>query len=171
MNMFSTAMADGKDRDDKRYHYDNDNRYEQSKYEQDSYSNSYDMGYGYDNLYDSNYETTYDRSHDVSYDKNSYKIDNSYSKYPTKDKPYECRTGPFEGFFVSSVEFCKMINSTKMIEIEIIKQDHRSPGPPGPQGIQGIQGPIGPQGLPGANSTVPGPEGPPGEQCRKVQVY
>ena len=107
MNMFSTAMADGKDRDDKRYHYDNDNRYEQSKYEQDSYSNSYDMGYGYDNLYDSNYETTYDRSHDVSYDKNWYKIDNSYSKYPTDDKPYECRTGPFEGFFVSSVEFCK----------------------------------------------------------------
>jgi hypothetical protein len=33
--------------------------------------------------------------------------DNSYSKYPTEDKNYECRTGPFEGFFVSSVEFCK----------------------------------------------------------------
>jgi hypothetical protein len=31
----------------------------------------------------------------------------SYSKYPTDDKKYECRTGPFEGFFVSSVEFCK----------------------------------------------------------------
>ena len=30
-----------------------------------------------------------------------------YSKYPTEDKKYECRTGPFEGFFVSSVEFCK----------------------------------------------------------------
>ena len=27
--------------------------------------------------------------------------------YPTDDKKYECRTGPFEGFFVSSVEFCK----------------------------------------------------------------
>src|ERR687897_2014088 len=33
--------------------------------------------------------------------------DNSYSSYPTDDKKYECRTGPFEGFFVSSVEFCK----------------------------------------------------------------
>jgi hypothetical protein len=33
--------------------------------------------------------------------------DSSYSKYPTDDKTYECRTGPFEGFFVSSVEFCK----------------------------------------------------------------
>ena len=31
----------------------------------------------------------------------------SYSKYPTEDKKYECRTGTFEGFFVSSVEFCK----------------------------------------------------------------
>ena len=30
----------------------------------------------------------------------------SYSEYKTKDKKYECRTGPFEGFFVSSVEFC-----------------------------------------------------------------
>ena len=29
-----------------------------------------------------------------------------YSKYPTEDKKYECQTGPFEGFFVSSVEFC-----------------------------------------------------------------
>ena len=33
--------------------------------------------------------------------------DSSYSQYPTDDKKYECRTGPFEGFFVSSVEFCK----------------------------------------------------------------
>ena len=38
----------------------------------------------------------------------SYGGDNSYySTYPTDDKPYECRTGPFEGFFVSSVEFCQ----------------------------------------------------------------
>jgi len=35
--------------------------------------------------------------------------DNSYSSYPTNDKKYECRTGPFEGFFVSSVEFSKHI--------------------------------------------------------------
>ena len=26
-----------------------------------------------------------------------------------KINKYECRTGPFEGFFVSSVEFCKHI--------------------------------------------------------------
>jgi hypothetical protein len=35
--------------------------------------------------------------------------DSSYSTYPTDDKKYECRTGPFEGFFVSSVEFCKHV--------------------------------------------------------------
>ena len=32
--------------------------------------------------------------------------DDSYSTYPTDDKKYECRTGPIEGFFVGSVEFC-----------------------------------------------------------------
>ena len=31
---------------------------------------------------------------------------NSYSQYPTDYKKYEFRTGTFEGFFVSSVDFC-----------------------------------------------------------------
>jgi hypothetical protein len=35
--------------------------------------------------------------------------DSSYSQIPTDDKKYECRTGQFEGFFVSSVEFCKHV--------------------------------------------------------------
>ena len=30
-----------------------------------------------------------------------------YSTFPAEENKYECRTGPFEGFFVSSVEFCK----------------------------------------------------------------
>jgi Collagen triple helix repeat (20 copies) len=92
---------------------------------------------------------------------NNYYGDNSYSTYPTEDKKYECRTGPFEGFFVSSVEFCKS-------KFEDSKRDNKvgpvgPQGPPGPkgdtgaigpQGIQGIQGPIGPngrQGLQGPN--------------------
>ena len=37
----------------------------------------------------------------------NYYGDSSYSQYPTDDKKYECRTGPLEGFFTSSVEFCK----------------------------------------------------------------
>jgi len=105
--------------------------------------------------------------------------DSYYSQYPTDDKKYECRTGPFEGFFVSSVEFCKHI------KFDDNKRDHsrdnnqtgtQGPpgpqGPAGPQGEQGIQGPPGPeggqtgpqgpQGPPGATgpaSTVPGPQG------------
>jgi len=95
----------------------------------------------------------------------SYGGDSSYSKYPTDDKPYECRTGPFEGFFTSSVEFCKHIKFDD-------RKDHKdrdnnrtgTQGPPGPQGPQGIQGPIGPQGPPGINGIngAPGLQGPPG---------
>ena len=54
--------------------------------------------------------------------------DSSYSQYPTDDKKYECRTGPFEGFFVSSVEFCDAKHNSmieKIIEIEIIVQEHK----------------------------------------------
>ena len=47
--------------------------------------------------------------------------DSSYSQYPTDDNKYECRTGPFEGFFVSSVEFCKHVKfDDKKIMIEKI---------------------------------------------------
>ncbi|HEY9485018.1 MAG TPA: hypothetical protein VIQ04_00120, partial [Nitrososphaeraceae archaeon] len=60
--------------------------------------------------------------------------DSSYSQYPTEDKKYECRKGPFEGFFVSSVEFCKHVNFNDD------RKDNRTgtQGPPGPWGIQGL---------------------------------
>jgi hypothetical protein len=83
--------------------------------------------------------------------------DSSYSQYPTDDKKYECRIGPFEGFFVSSVEFCKHV---KFDDKDDRKDDRDNstgtqgpPGPPGPQGPQGVSGPA---------STIPGPQGPPG---------
>ena len=44
--------------------------------------------------------------------------DSSYSQYPTDDKKYECRTGPFEGFFVSSVEFCKHVKFDDNNDVE-----------------------------------------------------
>src|SRR5687768_7899140 len=47
------------------------------------------------------------------YDDNYYGDNNGYSQYPTDDKKYECKTGPFEGFFVSSVEFCKQVKFDK----------------------------------------------------------
>ena len=85
------------------------------------------------------------QGYDVGYGDSS-----SYSKYPTDDNKYECRTGPFEGFFVSSVEFCKHVKFDKDND----RKDNRT----------GTQGPPGPAGPPGANSTVPGPQGPQGIQ-------
>jgi hypothetical protein len=55
--------------------------------------------------------------------------ESSYNTYSTDDKKYECRTGPFEGFFVSSVEFCKNVNfdhkDKKILEIKI-KQERNA---------------------------------------------
>ena len=84
--------------------------------------------------------------------------DDSYSKYPTGDKKYECRTGPFEGFFVSSVEFCKHFKFDKDNDRKDNRTDIQGPaGPTGPAGPQGIQGPIGSngtQGPPGPNQIL-----------------
>jgi len=78
-----------------------------------------------------------------NYNYNTYYGDNDmYSKYPTEVNKYECRTGPFEGFFVSSVEFCKV----KFDKDDQNDKDIRT-GTQGPPGIQG------PQGQPGANGT------------------
>jgi hypothetical protein len=88
--------------------------------------------------------------------------DSSYSKYPTDDKKYECRTGPFEGFFVGSVEFCKHVKFDKDHDRENNQTGNQgSPGPTGATGATGATGPQGIQGLqgrPGANGT----QGPPG---------
>src|SRR5215207_4382760 len=188
MNMFSTAMASSeKDRDhdkhDKRSQHDDNKRYQhddnsyktkyrQSSYEPDPYSSSYNMGYGYDsNSY--SYDTygpqqpSYDQNPNYGYSSSQSSSYSDYSDYKTKDKKYECRTGPFEGFFTSSVEFCfdKKFNDDK-------KRDHKDnrdnrTGPPGPPGPTGPPGPIGPQGPPGVNGTqgppgVNGTQGPPG---------
>jgi hypothetical protein len=63
-----------------------------------------------------------------SYDDNDY--DDMYSTYPTEVNKYECRTGPAEGFFVSSVDFCKHL-----------KFDDRKNRD---NNITGAQGPAGP---------------------------
>ena len=99
--------------------------------------------------------------------------DSYYSTYQTDDKPYECQKGPLEGFFVSSVEFCK-VKFDKDDRKDI--RDNRTgtqgppgpPGPPGPAGpagpastIAGPVGPVGPQGLPGIDGED-GAQGQPG---------
>jgi len=105
-----------------------------------------------------------------SYDDDNY-YDNSYSEYPTDDKKYECRTGPAEGFFVSSVEFCKHIKFDDKNRKDNRDDSNRTgiQGPPGPPGLQGPAGPAGPQGergLTGATGapgqSIIGPQGAPG---------
>ena len=88
---------------------------------------------------------------------NNFYNDDIYSKYPTEEKKIACQTGQFEGFFVESVEFCKL---------KIPRGLTGPAGPAGPQGesIIGPQGPVGetgPQGLQGFNGTqgLPGPPG------------
>ena len=63
--------------------------------------------------------------------------------YQTEDKKYECRTGPFEGFFVSSVEFCKIK----------IDKDDRKVNRTGTQCPPGLAWPTSPQGPNQINST------------------
>ncbi len=93
--------------------------------------------------------------------------DDSYSTYPTEDKKYECRTGPFEGFFVGSVEFCDAKH--KFDDRKDHSRDNRTgtqgpQGPQGPPGADGAQGEQGIQGIPGTPGTpgAAGAQGPPG---------
>jgi len=98
----------------------------------------------------------YDNNKDYNNNYNNYVDDDKYSKYPTTDKKYECRTGPFEGFFTSSVEFCKKL---PVIDNGSGNNGNGGKVTTGRAGPQGEAGPTGPQGLPG----VSGPAGPQGE--------
>ena len=86
--------------------------------------------------------------------------DSSYSQYPTDDNKYQCRTGPFEGFFVSSVEFCKHVKFDDRKDND--RKDNNITGTQGPPGSEGPPGPAGPQGPPGTAGGQPGPQGPAG---------
>ena len=125
-NLFSNAMGSEKKSDkyensqEYKNYYSNDNQYtpdynyyyyEPMNEYQPQQQPSYDNKYGYDN------------NKKISYS-DSYEDMKTYSTYPTKDKKYVCQTGQFKGFFVESVEFCKL---------EI---------PAGPQGSQGPAGQI-----------------------------
>ena len=94
-----------------------------------------------------------------------YRDNGYYSQYPTEDKKYECRTGPFEGFFVGSVEFCKHVKFDKDDRKDRDNQTGTEgpPGPAGPAGPTGATGPQGIQGPPGPAGGQSGPQGPPGE--------
>jgi hypothetical protein len=102
--------------------------------------------------------------------------DSSYSQIPTDDNKYECQTGPLEGFFVSSVEFCKHVKFDKdRKDIRDNRTGTQGPagpagpvGPAGPAGAQGIQGLPGSTGATGAQGGT-GPSGP--NQILNSSVY
>ena len=139
--LFSDAIASGKHSDK----YDNSHENEKSYY---SDVNQYTPDYNYyyepmkqqQSSYDYNNDYGYDNHKQISYS-DSYEDMKTYSTYPTKDKKYVCQTGQFQGFYVESVEFCKL------------KIAQGPPGPAGPQGIQGIPGPRGFNGTNGVNGT------------------
>lgn len=97
------------------------------------------------------------------------KYQDSYqSQYPTDDKKYECRTGPFEGFFVSSVEFCKHI---KFNDKDDNRKDNNRTGTQGPPAPAAPAAPAGPQeiqGLPGITGAT-GQQGP--NQINSTSIY
>ena len=92
-----------------------------------------------------------------------YRDDNNNNYYPLKDydnnKKYVCKNGPFEGFLVSSVEFCKHFKFDDIKDRDNKVGPQGPQGETGPQGIQGIQGERGLTGATGPASTVPGPQG------------
>ena len=94
----------------------------------------------------------------VAQEYDDYYGNSYYSQYTTDDNKYECQTGPLEGFFVSSVEFCKFNEFDKDDRKDVRDNRTGTQGPPGPQG------PAGPQGPPGANGTAGGPPGPAGPE-------
>jgi hypothetical protein len=94
----------------------------------------------------------------MAQDYDNYAADNSYSKYPTDDKKYECRTGLFEGFFVSSVEFCQFNKFDDKYRKDIRENRTETQGLPGAEGLSGPPGIQGPQGLPGLQG-IPGVNG------------
>jgi hypothetical protein len=136
MNLFSDAMASGKHSDKNDDYQEYESYYSQdNQYTQDYNYNYEPMNQYQQSSYDNNYNYGYDDTKKISYN-DSYEDMKTYSTYPTKDKKYVCQTGQFKGFYVESVEFCKL----KIAQ-----------GPQGPQGIPGIPGAIGPQGPPGPN--------------------
>src|SRR6187200_1226201 len=100
----------------KPYSPHNNNNNISSSYDSASYNKPYSPHNNNNNIsssYDSaSYNKPYSIYNNDKIDKypDSYSISAEYSKYPTIDKIYECQTGPLEGFFTSSVEFCIAAN-------------------------------------------------------------
>ena len=141
------------------------NMYEKSN------SNEYSS---YDNYQPAKYGEADASSYNDGYAKNSNIMDDRYSEYPTEEYKYECQTGPLEGFFVSSVEFCKNVKFDDK-DRKDTRTGTQGPtgdtGAIGPQGPTGDTGATGPQGLQGPKGDTgdTGPRGPAGSSVNIFQ--
>jgi hypothetical protein len=80
-----------------------------SSYDSASYNKAYSPNNNTSSSYDSaSYNKVYSPYNIDKNDKypDSFIKSTEFSKYPKLDKIYECQTGPLEGYFTSSVEFC-----------------------------------------------------------------
>ena len=109
-NLFSNAMGSEKKSDK----YENSQEYENYYSNDNQYTPDYNYYYEPMKQYQSQQQPSYDNNNNgyennkrISYS-DSYEDMKTYSTYPTKDKKYVCQTGQFKGFFVESVEFCKL---------------------------------------------------------------
>ena len=106
----SAQVYEKEDRNEK---IGNNYNYEETIKDDDNMYNGYENSDEYSS-YDNYKPSDYGKPYDSSYNNNDgYAAKNSdnnmedkYSKYPSKDNKHECQRGPFQGFFVSSVEFC-----------------------------------------------------------------
>ncbi|HKO41305.1 MAG TPA: hypothetical protein VJU85_08595, partial [Nitrososphaeraceae archaeon] len=96
------------------------------------YANNPNEYSDYDDYQPADSGKQYGPSYNDGYDKNLYNV--AYSKYPTEENKYECQTGPAEGFFVSSVEFCKHV---KFDDRKDHSKDNNQTGTQAPPGLQG----------------------------------
>jgi hypothetical protein len=112
-----------------------------SVYEENT-PNEYSSNNNYQPADYGHYGQAYPSSYNDGYDDTYNNVDDKYSDYPTTEYKYECRTGPFEGFFVSSVEFC----DAKHKKFDDRKDRDNKTGPQGPPGPRGPEGPEGPKG-------------------------
>ena len=146
-----------------------DNGYENSV--PTMYANDPNAYSSYDNYQPADYGKANYASYNDGYANNPYNTyDNKYSEYQTEEYKYECQTGPLEGFFVSSVEFCKHLkfdndrkdhNRDNKVVAAGVQGSQGETGETGATGPPGATGEAGPQGLPG-NDGSRGPAGPAG---------
>ena len=100
----------------KGYEEQNPNEYSSyDNYDRADYGKPYDSSYNNNDGYAADTKTSYNT------------MDDKYSKSPTTDNKYECQRGPFEGFFVSSVEFCDIKIHDDRKDFKKIDYDKKDP--------------------------------------------